>query len=612
MLELESVSFKNFMSYGDYLTTIELSDLSQCLIVGEVAGEEDSQELYDTQEFVEDKSRIKSNGAGKSCIPNAIMWCLFGKTMHSANPGDKVINFYTGKDCSVTIKFKSGDTITRTRNTDGKNELIYVKDGDENKFNADTLSTIKNQQAQLNKIFNLDWDLFCGSAFFTQYGKPWLEMADQSRKKAIERILHVDRFSYYASVAKSKYSKIDDMVESNKSKIQTIDINVQTLDEEIVRILSSSENFESNRKTRLENSNVVLNTEIQKQSDLVLPDLDKLRAKWKIIDQIKQKLSDLRLEKQDHDDTHRSGSLKTQHLEERIELWKQKAGAICTECEMEVSALHTDDKIKPLHDELQSKQDQLNEITTKINKLKQVIKQIKETLEDKSPNITLLDAEKIHNQWQKHADEIENIKTRIKEIKNESNPHSESVSTVQEKIKELNTQKNNIGKEIKRDTLLQSHYYYIYKAYNDRSKIKSYVFEEHIPFINGRLKHYFDVFGLDVQISLTKSLSVSSNMWGYEFQSGGERKRTDVAFMLAMYDLHEQMYGRQCNVLVLDEVDGRMDDDGIDALINIIKNDLANKVESILIISHRNMMHDVFPQELRVKRSNRFSMIESI
>jgi len=600
------------MSYGDYLTTIELSDLSQCLIVGEVAGEEDSQELYDTQEFVEDKSRIKSNGAGKSCIPNAIMWCLFGKTMHSANPGDKVINFYTGKDCSVTIKFKSGDTITRTRNTDGKNELIYVKDGDENKFNADTLSTIKNQQAQLNKIFNLDWDLFCGSAFFTQYGKPWLEMADQSRKKAIERILHVDRFSYYASVAKSKYSKIDDMVESNKSKIQTIDINVQTLDEEIVRILSSSENFESNRKTRLENSNVVLNTEIQKQSDLVLPDLDKLRAKWKIIDQIKQKLSDLRLEKQDHDDTHRSGSLKTQHLEERIELWKQKAGAICTECEMEVSALHTDDKIKPLHDELQSKQDQLNEITTKINKLKQVIKQIKETLEDKSPNITLLDAEKIHNQWQKHADEIENIKTRIKEIKNESNPHSESVSTVQEKIKELNTQKNNIEKEIKRDTLLQSHYYYIYKAYNDRSKIKSYVFEEHIPFINGRLKHYFDVFGLDVQISLTKSLSVSSNMWGYEFQSGGERKRTDVAFMLAMYDLHEQMYGRQCNVLVLDEVDGRMDDDGIDALINIIKNDLANKVESILIISHRNMMHDVFPQELRVKRSNRFSMIESI
>jgi DNA repair exonuclease SbcCD ATPase subunit len=612
MLELESVSFKNFMSYGDYLTTIKLSDLGQCLIVGEVAGEEDSQKLYDTQEFVEDKSRTKSNGAGKSCIPNAIMWCLFGKTMHSSNPGDKVINFYTGKDCSVTVKLKSGDIITRTRNTDGKNELIYVKDGDENKFNADTLSTIKNQQAQLNKIFNLDWDLFCGSAFFTQYGKPWLEMADQSRKKAIERILHVDRFSYYASVAKSKCNKIDNMVESNKSKIQTISVNVQTLGEEITRILSSSKNFESNRKTRLESATLLLNTEIQKQFDLVLPDLDKLRAKWGIINKIKQKLKDLRLERQNHDDAHRSGSLKTQHLEERIKLWQQKAGAICTECEREVSASHTDDKIKPLYDKLQSKQNQLNEIATEIDKLKQVIKQIIKTLEDKSPDITLPDAENVHNQWQRHAIEIKRIKTRIEEIKSESNPHSESVSTVRGKIEELNTQKSNIEKEVKRDTLLQSHYYYIYKAYNDRSKIKSYVFEEHIPFINDRLKHYFDVFGLDVQVSLTKSLSVSSNMWGYEFQSGGERKRTDVAFMLAMYDLHEQMYGRQCNVLVLDEVDGRMDDDGIDALINIIKNDLSSKVESVLIISHRNMMHDIFPQELRVKRSNRFSIIESI
>jgi DNA repair exonuclease SbcCD ATPase subunit len=72
--------------------------------------------------------------------------------------------------------------------------------------------------------------------------------------------------------------------------------------------------------------------------------------------------------------------------------------------------------------------------------------------------------------------------------------------------------------------------------------------------------------------------------------------------MLAMFDFHEQMYGRQSNVLVLDEVDGRLDDDGIDSLINVIKNDLASKVETVMIISHRNMMHDTFPTELRITR----------
>jgi len=105
-------------------------------------------------------------------------------------------------------------------------------------------------------------------------------------------------------------------------------------------------------------------------------------------------------------------------------------------------------------------------------------------------------------------------------------------------------------------------------------------------------------------------LSVESNMWGYEFESGGERKRTDVAFMLAMFDFHEQMYGRQCNVLVLDEVDGRMDDDGIDSLISVIKNDLANRVETILVISHRNLMFDTFPKEIKVVRTKRQSRLE--
>jgi DNA repair exonuclease SbcCD ATPase subunit len=100
-------------------------------------------------------------------------------------------------------------------------------------------------------------------------------------------------------------------------------------------------------------------------------------------------------------------------------------------------------------------------------------------------------------------------------------------------------------------------------------------------------------------------------MWGYEFESGGERKRTDVSFMFAMFDLHERMYGRQSNIVVLDEVDGRMDDDGVASLINIIKNDIANKVESVLVISHKNLMKDVFDKEIHVKRTDRFSVIEN-
>jgi chromosome segregation ATPase len=62
----------------------------------------------------------------------------------------------------------------------------------------------------------------------------------------------------------------------------------------------------------------------------------------------------------------------------------------------------------------------------------------------------------------------------------------------------------------------------------------------------------------------------------------------------------------------MDEVDGRLDDDGIEALINIIKTDLAHRVESILLISHRNMMFDTFSREMRVTRHGRFSKLEVV
>ena len=101
-------------------------------------------------------------------------------------------------------------------------------------------------------------------------------------------------------------------------------------------------------------------------------------------------------------------------------------------------------------------------------------------------------------------------------------------------------------------------------------------------------------------------------MWKYEYESGGERKKTDLAMMFAIFDFHEYMYGRQCNILVLDEVDGRLDEDAVDSLISIIKSDLAHRVETVLVISHKNTMKDVFPNELCVQRVKRFSYIKPV
>jgi DNA repair exonuclease SbcCD ATPase subunit len=113
-------------------------------------------------------------------------------------------------------------------------------------------------------------------------------------------------------------------------------------------------------------------------------------------------------------------------------------------------------------------------------------------------------------------------------------------------------------------------------------------------------------------VSLTDSLGIESNLWGYDFQSGGERGRTDLAFMFAVFDLHQGIHGPQCNILVLDEPEKALDESGRQMLISVIKDDLATRFESIFIISHSDCFHDVFPHQITVERTDRFSHITDI
>jgi DNA repair exonuclease SbcCD ATPase subunit len=612
MLEIKHVEWQNFMSYGDYETSIDLVDLGQCLITGEVTGSD--KVAYDGGDAQHIK---KSNGAGKSTIPNVILWTLFGRTMHSANPGDKVVNFFTGKNCRCKVTFKNGDYIIRTRNVEGHNELSYIKDGEEYNNTSTTLSTTKNQQAQLNKTFNLDWELLCGSMFFNQYSKPWMEMADQTRKKAIERALHVDRFEYRAKVAKEKCKRLDSDSIDLQNKVKTYESEIQRLEVERERLVNASSNFVENKKSR---SMAVLNKALDlknKRDNITIPDIEKLKSKWQIVDKINSKIDEFdTLGNELSSESYRiAGTIKS--LNSKISLWEDKSGSICNSCEQNVPDDHVSSKVDPIKADLLESNTQKSAVDEKITKNKKKKQAAVDLLNEKQPKLTISEANRIDDEYKSITERIKNLKSEAKQISEEVNPHNQTIEEIDQLIQSKNEEIKEHKSQLERVDYLNKHYKYVHKAWSDRTKIKSFIFNEHIPYINKRLKHYLDVFGLDIKIELTAALGIKSNLWGYEFESGGERKRTDVAFMLAMFDFHEQMYGRQSNILVMDEVDGRLDDDGIDSLINVIKNDLSSKVESIMIISHRNMMHDTFPKEIKVSRTGEddfrgFSQIEII
>ena len=233
MIELESVAMRNFLSYGNNITKIKLSNLGQCFIKGIVQAEDSGA----------GQIAASSNGAGKSNLVNAILWCLAGKTMHDSNPGDSVMHYFNKENCWVQLEFKGGGTLTRNRNRRGEVELLLEAPG--KAVISTAQGTTGYEQQRLNKELGFDWDLFCGSVFFSQFGRPWLEMADQQRKQVIERVLHIDRFSIYADIAKAKKATAESDQAAALAKEKTLISSLLDQKAHIEQLRQSKESFQT-------------------------------------------------------------------------------------------------------------------------------------------------------------------------------------------------------------------------------------------------------------------------------------------------------------------------------------------------------------------------------
>ena len=596
MLEFKSVTLQNFWSYGNYPTTIELDDLGPCLITGTVNEDEED----------EINSGKVSNGAGKSALVGAIMWCLFGRTTRSPNPGDKVMNWFTKKYCIVTLRFKNGDVLSRSRNVDGHNELLLTRGGEDI-----SLGTTNMEQQRLNRILNLDWEIFHGSTFFSQFGKSWMEISDTKRKDAMEREFHMDNIQFYADDAKNKLNAAKVKQQDVLTQISGLKDLRDTCSGQIDHFIAASKRFDVQKQLRVKQANAALADLVAQRDDIKQYDVAILTKHWDLFEQVQVKLQAMQQAVYKMEDDIRHNRLRILDKEKLIAKWQGKS-EVCSECEQPISKDHIAGKIRrPAEDvaDLTKIQDTLQKtFTTKRDSLNTAT----DASEAKRPSTTLKQAAASKKQFDAYAPRIKSQQKSINVTATEENHYDETIAELRAKVKKYNSEVDGLNKTVIKLNSLILHLNYNYKAYHDRRKIKSYMLSEYIPYLNNRVAHYSAKFGLDIAIEFTNALGVKNSHWGYENFSGGEAKRFDVALMLAMFDLHTLMYGRHCNIVVLDEVDGRLDERGAKIFFEIVRTEFASKVDSILVISQRPDIRGALPSEIHVVREDRFSKISEI
>lgn len=110
---------------------------------------------------------------------------------------------------------------------------------------------------------------------------------------------------------------------------------------------------------------------------------------------------------------------------------------------------------------------------------------------------------------------------------------------------------------------------------------------------------------LDIKISDTQGIRP------YEMFSGGEAFRIDIALRIAISKLLAHRAGTALQTLIIDEGFGSQDEDGLQAMIDVL-HALQSEFAHIIVVSHLPVMKDQFPVHFVVEKGSQGSMVRVI
>lgn len=285
-------------------------------------------------------------------------------------------------------------------------------------------------------------------------------------------------------------------------------------------------------------------------------------------------------------------------------------------------SLIIDRTIAELSNKLHDAKTELISQSAKFEANKVLLDKIKVLRQSKIPKMTVAEATSINNVAVEinkmisfNNDKISDLKQQlkdcvvkaaadIKQVDEESNPYTALVANNEESKNKLIAERIVIDNDRTIKLMTLKHLEYIKDAYNNKRKIKAWWISKLIPYLNDRIKYYLNHFQIQDKIEFDEFLSIKVSRWDYILHSGGEKKSIDLSIMFGLRDLHTSVFGQQSSVLLLDEVDGKLDEFFINKLVSLLNDDILARndgLTNVLIISHKSEMYDKFPNKIRVK-----------
>ena len=519
------------------------------------------------------EENTSSNGSGKSSIMEAMNWCLFGKT--SSGIAD-VLNKYSKTPCKVVLDFMIDNTsyqIIRMIGYPKQESSVQLFQGDKdiscrNKSDTDKL---------IRSIIPFSQDIFLSTIFLSQgFSGRMSLLSPSARKERLEILANIDEeVNKFKDQISEKQAELTAKSSELEKKISYTngEITVYTNEKELIEIsLEQIKGFsEDDLKVPVE----VLETKLKKLDPLIKDTQDKINKT--IINIEKLKAASSNFEKQHSD------------LENKKDEYMKKLSVVkkcyCPTCNQEIKDKNTSDTLtKDYKNILRNCEEEEVNLIQKESEFASALANQKEILTSYKEKKTSL--ESMYNKlsttvdtYYKNKELYESTQKDAKKLKE----YQEKIAKATVIVQELTSENSKYLTKIDVAKHIQQ---MITKDF------RAYLLTDIVGFMNNKLSEYSRVlFSNDtdlIHISTDSSkLDIFLGDTQYESLSGGEKKKIDLALVLAQRDIALQVSGFSCNIIIFDEILENLDEQASNVALTLL-NSVSEEIESLYIISHNN------------------------
>ena len=569
MIIFEKIRFKNFLSYGNTWTELDLATHKDTLIVGE-------------------------NGAGKSTFLDALSYALYMKPFRKVN-NPQLVNSVNKKHLKVEVEFRVGSNSFKVCRGHAPRTFEVYQNGELLNQDAHT----KDYQKVLEQnILKMNYKSFTqivvlGSRNFI----PFMQLSTQDRRTVIEDLLDIQIFSTMAALLKDK-------IAINKNELQDIEYQLNLLDDKVSvqedYIGKVQENKDAQLQEIKEKIDVVEKT-IKKHEEFEATynlEAEELYKQCESLESVSNRVQQfLTLE----------GQIEKKLIKLKKQLQFYEDNTQCDTCGQEIpddyrqgKAEESNTAISETVSGLKQLESQIETNSRTIEELKKIQAKAKATEQNKDNERTAVTINK---------DILKGLNDEIANKTFEAGDQDEAEEKLEQLHQDIEDSKTKRVEARRKQTVFDTA-----RSLLMDSGIKSRIIKQYVPVMNKLINKYLAAMEFFVDFNLDEDFketirSRHRDEFVYASFSEGEKMRIDLALLFTWRAIAKLKNSASTNILIMDEIfDSSLDTSGTDEFLKIIK-ELTSDT-NIIIISHKtDQLLDKFSNVVRFEKYKNFSRV---